>query len=110
MKKILFLILVATLVGCSRGQKTEVLYVNNEGQNVYRAVCKKDPTKCMVKASKICDGRYNIIEWIEQNYFYRPTHAEAAIMIVNTVKTKNQSQTSVGQYSVKEGLIFSCKK
>ena len=109
MKKFVFILSFAFIL-CSCRSKYETIYVDDNGKEIYATRnCKKDSTRCLTYASKACNGRYDVIEWVENAYAYRPTIAETAIAITNAAVTKKAESRDSGSFKRKEVLIFSCK-
>ena len=108
MKK--FVLLSFALILCSCRTNHEMIFVNDQGKEIYATRnCRKDTTRCLVYASKACNGKYEIIDWVENAYTYTPTITEAAIAITNTAVTKKAESRDSGKFKRKEVLIFSCK-
>lgn len=109
MKKTI-LILFILLCGCRA--RYELVSVDDSGNEVYRTLCKKEQTTCLVNAAKACDGKYEIVEWLDRRYGANyMTPASAAVSITNTIVTKKASDTEISRgVTRKEILIFKCKK
>lgn len=110
MKNFVFMLSLAFIL-CSCRSKYETIYIDDNGKEIYATRnCRKDSTRCLTYASNACNGRYDIIDWVENAYAYTPTITEAAIAIANTAVTKKAESRDSGKFKRKEILIFSCKK